>query len=395
MKRFAAGNGLLLIGFVFFSTLVQSASAATLCPFCPGGQLSLAEEIETMDAAVVAKVVRLYPVGNKDDLAKAQFEVTDIIRGEKRVRVGDKFDSVFFGEGGLGSFHLLMGVGDERIAWSNPMLVTERARKYLVGLNKVPASGVERLQFFQGYLEDEDQLLAEDAYHEFAKVSYAQIKEMKPHLQHDRLVGWIRNTDLVATRRRMYLVLLGVCGTPQDLPLLEASMKSKNRKEKSGLDALIACYVTLGGEAGLVQVEELYLKNKQADYADTYSAIMALRFHATEGGVLEAKRVLASMKHVLKRHEIADLVIADLARGQDWSAVEELFELFKTADDKSTWVKVPVINYLRQCPLERAKDLLKECEKLDPAAVKRANTLFPEPMPSSQTRQSRFQGWRC
>jgi hypothetical protein len=174
-----------------------------------------------------------------------------------------------------------------------------------------------------------------------------------------------------------------LCGSKRDLPLLEASMKSTNRKDKTGLDALIACYVTLSGEVGLGLVEDLFLKNKQADYADTYAAIMALRFHASEGGVVEPKRVLASMKHVLTRHEIADLVIPDLANGEDWSATEELFELFKTADERSTWVKVPVINYLRKCPLDRAKELLKECEKLDPAAVKRASTIFPEPAPAS------------
>ena len=38
---------------------------------------------------------------------------------------------------------------------------------------------------------------------------------------------------------------------------------------------------------------------------------------------------------------------------------------------------MPVVNYLRACPLPKAKELLKECEKIDPAAVKRANSFFP------------------
>jgi hypothetical protein len=380
MKRLAGRDWLLVLVVCLTADLARG-----MCPFCPGGQLSLAEEIATMDAAVVAKLIKVYPLKDGDELAKAQFEITTVIRGEKRVRVGDKFDSVYFGDGKPGTSFLLMGTGDEQILWLNPMSVSGRAQNYLVSLRNVPARGAERLKFFQQYLEDEDSLLAEDAYHEFANLSYAQIKEFKPHLKHDQLVTWIRNTEIVATHRRMYLVLLGVCGTKQDLPLLETYLTSMNRKDKVGLDALIACYVTLGGEAGLAQVEELFLKNKQADYADTYAAIMALRFHVTEGGVLEPKRILAGMKHVLKRHDIADLVIPDLASGEDWSALEELFELFKTADDKTTWVKVPVINYLRKCPLERAKELLKECETLDPAAVKRANTLFPEPVPASQT----------
>jgi hypothetical protein len=203
-------------------------------------------------------------------------------------------------------------------------------------------------------------------------------------MSHDQLVAWIQNPDIPASRRRLYFVMLGICGSEQDLPMLETMMRSSDRKIRAGLDAMIACYLTLKGESGMDLIEELFLKNKKADYADTYSAIMAIRFHGTEGGVIKRERLLVGLKYMLKRPELADLVIPDLAGWEDWSATEELFELFKTADDKSTWVRVPVINYLRKCPLARAKELLKECERIDPASVKRANTFFPgDPMPTA------------
>jgi hypothetical protein len=59
--------------------------------------------------------------------------------------------------------------------------------------------------------------------------------------------------------------------------------------------------------------------------------------------------------------------------------MDKLFELYKNADEKTSWVRVPVVNYLRACPLPKAKALLKECEKIDPQSVKRANTFFPTP----------------
>jgi hypothetical protein len=372
---------------VFGLTAICVASAASLvaaCPFCPPGQLSLTDEMASMDVVVIAKLIKIYPLGGgADELAKAQFEVSEVVKGEKTAKAGEKFDSVFFGDGKPGNLYLIMGIDPPKTMWSSPLLVTPRAKDYLVKLKQLPKDGNERLKFFQQYLEDDDQLLGHDAYDEFAKASYAQLKEFKPHLQHDQLVKWIGDTDIPASYRRLYLVMLGLCGSEKDLPMLEAGLKATDRKSKAGFDALIACYLTLKGEAGLQLIEELFLKNKKADYADTYSAIMALRFHATEGAVIPPKRVLSSMKHVLQRHEIADLVIPDLASGEDWSAVEELFELFKTADEKTTWVRVPVINYLRKCPLERAKDLLKECERLDPAAVKKANTFFPAPTAAS------------
>jgi hypothetical protein len=159
--------------------------------------------------------------------------------------------------------------------------------------------------------------------------------------------------------------------------MIEEFMTSSDRKQKSGLDALIACYLTLKGESGLPLVEKLFLGNDKADYADTYAAIMAIRFHGSEGGVIDSKRLVRALHPMLERPELADLVIPDLAKWEDWNVMDKLFDLYKTANDKNSWVRVPVVNYLRACPLPKAKELLQECEKIDPAAVKRANTFFP------------------
>src|SRR4029453_14076489 len=127
------------------------------------------------------------------------------------------------------------------------------------------------------------------------------------HLHHDQVVSWIKNPDVPASRRRLYFVMLGVCGSQNDLAMIEEFMKSSDRKSKSGLDALIACYLTLKGEAGLPLVEQLFLANEKADYADTYAAIMAIRFHGTDGGKIEPKRLVKSLHHMLQRPELADL----------------------------------------------------------------------------------------
>ena len=80
---------------------------------------------------------------------------------------------------------------------------------------------------------------------------------------------------------------------------------------------------------------------------------------------------------MLDRPQLADLVIPDLARWEDWSVMDRLVELFKNADEESSWVRVPVINYLRACPLPKAKEHLDELAKIDPESVKRANSFFP------------------
>lgn len=370
---------MICLGLMGLAAVSPWLTAAHACPFCTATAQTFSEEIGTMDVAVIAKLVNSPPISNKpgDEIPKATFEITEVLKGESIAKPGDKIETLYFGDGKPGKSFLVMGIDPPKIMWSTPLPLSERAQKYLHDVLKLPKDGPERLVFFQNYLEDEDEHLARDSYDEFARAPYSQVKEIKDQMDHERIVAWIRDPNIPASRRRLYLVMLSVCGDEKDLPMLEEFMRSSDRKQKSGLDALIACYLTLKGEEGLKLVEELFLANKKADYADTYSAIMALRFHGSEGGVIDKKKLVKSLHHMLERPELADLVIPDLARFEDWDAMDKLMELFRTADEKSSWVRVPVVNYLRACPLPRAKELIKECEKIDAAAVKRANSFFP------------------
>jgi len=374
-------SNLFMAGLVALAVLLQLAPAytAAACPFCSAASQTFSEELGTMDVAVIARLVKVPPQSNKagDEIQKATFEIDQVIKGEGLAKPREKLETLYFGDGTVGKSFLVMGISPPATMWSTPLPLTDRGIKYLTEVVKLPKDGSERLIFFQEYLEDPDEMLARDAYDEFARAPYSQLKAIKPQLKHDQVVAWIKNAEIPASRRRLYLVILGITGTEKDLPMIEEFMTSSDRKAKSGLDALIACYLTLKGEAGLPLVEKLFLGNDKADYADTYAAIMAIRFHGSEGGIIGTKQLVKALHPMLDRPELADLVIPDLAKWEDWSVMDRLFDLYKNANEKNSWVRVPVVNYLRACPLPKAKELLSECEKIDPAAVKRANTFFP------------------
>lgn len=334
-----------------------------------------------MDAVVVADLVEPPPPPKGDDqgkeLPKAKFKVVRVVKGESLVKPNQLIETIYFGDAKKGSPFLVMGVDPANLMWSTPLKLTERSRNYIPQLLGLAKEGSARLTFFQQYLEDQDEMLARDAYDEFAKAPYAAVHELKPKMQHDKLVGWIKNPDVPASRRRLYLTMLGVCGTSEDVEMLETMLKSDDRKAKAGLDALIACYLTLKGPEGMPLVEDLFLKNPKAEYADTYAAIMAIRFHGSEANIVPKERLKTGLRHMLDRPQLADLVIPDLARWEDWAVMDKMVQLFKTADEKNSWVRVPVINFLRACPKPEAKKYIEELEKIDPAAVKRANTFFP------------------
>lgn len=356
---------------------------AEICPFCSAVSQTLRQEMEAMDAVAIAKIVK----GSETD-SDAEFELHTIIRGENLIRVNQRSRMNYFGKAAEGTHFLVMGVDPPDLLWSSPLPISEKAIEYVKTVVKLPEDPLKRIEFYHDYLEDADALLARDAYDEFASAPYEELKKLKPKLKRQQLLEWIEDTSLPPDRKRLYLVLLGICGKPEDAKLLEEMLRSEDPNKRAGLDAMIACYVTLLGDDGLKLIDELFLENKKSQYADTYAAIMALRFHGTDGGIISKERVLKSMQLILQRPELADLVIPDLARWEDWSQIDRLVELFKTADEKSSWVRVPVINYLRACPKPEASAKLDELKEIDPAAFKRATSFFPVPQPAAPTTKS-------
>ncbi len=357
------------------------------CPFCTAVSRTFSEEFATMDAVVIAQLERLpSPPQGTASAAKqappaATFTIAKVLKGEAAIGQQKTLTSVFLGDGQRGEKYLMMGIDPPELSWSPPVKLNDRQHHYLLDLVQLPQEGAARLVFFQQYLEDSDSMLSRDAYDEFARAPYALVKELKPKLNHDQLVAWIKDPHVSASRKRLYFTLLGVCGDPNDLPMLEQRLRGTDAQAKSGLDAQIACYLTLRGPAGMQLIEELFLANRGGNssdnYADVYAAIMALRFHAAEGEIVPPQRVLQAFGLVLDKPQMAHLIIPDLARWQDWSQLDRLVEMFKTADTKVTSVRLPIINYVRACPLPAAKQALEDFNQIDPEAVKRSMTFFP------------------
>lgn len=370
--------------FLGLALVLAGNMSATACPFCAATTQTFTEEMSAMDSVVFAELVKLPPpikpgtrLEEGQEIPRASFKIVKSVKGSDLVKIGQMIEAIYFGEAKIGSVFLVMGVDPPNVAWSTPLQVSALTQAYIEALPNLPTDAVKRLVYFQKYLEHKEEALARDAYDEFAKTPYDVIRALKSNMNHDQLVTWVSDENIPASRRRLYLTLLGICGTQDDLPMLETLLKSGERRKKAGLDALIGCYLTLRGAEGMPLIEDLFIKNKKSEYADTYAAIMALRFHGTESDVIPRKRILEAMRYMLERPQLADLVIPDLARWEDWSQVDRLVKLFKDADEQTSWVRVPVVNYLRQCPLPAAKEQIKKLEKIDPAAIKRANTFFP------------------
>ena len=380
-----------LLGIGMF---VGQARQVLACPFCSAVSLTFAQEIAQSQAAAIVRLVEPPPAGAlspraEGPLPKGKFAVVEVLKGADFVADaghsaadGTPIETILLEEKPVGTLFLLMGIEPPTLVWSSPIPVSERAVQYLRKLSALPEKGPDRLAFFQRHLEDPDETLARDAYDEFAVAPYADVRGLADRMDPTQLLQWIENPKVQANRRRLYATMLGACGTKADAERIGAILANQDlgpekAEVRSGLDALIACYVTLRGPEGLDLIDELFLnrRGREIPFTETYAAVMALRFLGEESQGVPRDRVLASLRLLLAEPKLADLVIADLARWQDWSVIDQLVELFEKAEADNIFVREPIVNYLRVSPLPQAAAAIGRLEKIDPEAVRRAATL--------------------
>ena len=375
---------LVVTGIHLVATINLSA-----CPFCSAVSLTFTQEIDQSEVAVVAKLIEgpdaesLKPT-SQGPLPKGRFKIVEILKGGDLAEAAgllgpdaETIEAILLEDKPLGGMFLLLAIEPPKLFWSSPITLGPESAAYLRKLQDLPKAGADRLAFFQDYLEYSDETMARDAYDEFAVAPYADVRGLRDQMHPEKLLAWIENPKVQSSRRRLYATMLGVCGSNQDADRMEAILRGKDSELRVGLDALIACFVTLRGSRGLDQIDELFLtkSDKEIPFTETYAAVMALRFLGEETEIVPRARVLESLERLLDQPKLADLVIADLARWEDWSALAKLEKLFAEANADNIFVREPIANYMKACPLPEAVDALERLRTIDPEAVRRAATL--------------------
>jgi hypothetical protein len=390
------------------------------CPFCNAAMQTLSQELESANVALIAVLEKPMPMGGLDDPATAEtaaatFRVVQVLRGSELLKGAKTIDVVYFGEEAPDKEFFITGLagvtGPETLDWTNPIPLSLLAADYIRKLPSVPVDGADRLAFFQEYLQSDDPLLMQDSYDEFARSPYAALIALEPRMDREKLVAWINDSRVGPASRRLFLTMLGICGKGEDVAMLEKLMNydylrmqpgiaaavasgmalgpnlgaglvdemihTEERRRRESLDALVACYLKLKGPEGMTLVEELFLKNPKVDYTQLHSVIMALRFHGEETDVVPKAKLLEAMRLVLDHHDLADQVITDLTRWEDWEVMPRLVAMFKDSEE-GDWIRQPVAAYLLVAEEqegnvgEQASAAIAELEALDAETMKRA-----------------------
>jgi hypothetical protein len=360
-------------------------SRVNACPFCGAVSATFAEEIDLSDMAVYAKLVKLAPNAGAnaqttgvDDVPRATFVVDKVLKGEKFVKTDIEFQAIYFGEAKAGTKFLIYGASQPKPEWGTPIEMSPALEKYLDVVLALPADRGERALKMQKYILAEDAMVRQDAYNEFATTEYKDLQRVAKQFDLKQIRNLLSNLENEDSLLALNYTLLGICGSTEDLPLLEGRLLSKDDIDRKRLDALLGCYLTLKGESGLPLVEKQFIDTdlKAQNFSRLYRVLLALRFHGDDGKSVSKEKIAPVLQKFLDHPKYADLVIPDLARWQVWSVADRVMELYRDKENSAPFVRDPAAKYMRLCPLPVAEGYLAEMQKIDPDAYKRA-MLFP------------------
>jgi hypothetical protein len=340
-------------GLLAAGLLLSSASAAFACPFCSAPSQTLAEQVAQADSVCLVQFVKGEPARDQDP-GSSTYEVLQIVKTPSgTITKGDRVSIPRSRAGKAGDLFLLMGTRagkENNIEWGSPTEITRLAFSYVAQAPSPDVPTAKRLKYFVGFLEFPDQLVANDAYSELANAPYKDIAAVASSFSREKIRGWLTHPETPQTRLGLYGMLLGLCGNDSDAKLLAEKIAPNSDEFRIGLDGMISGYLLLTGNPGLDNIDDWKFKihnGKKVAFSETYAAMMGLRFMwQYAGGKISNERLQQSMRLLLDQPELADLVIADLARWKDWSVQDRLMSLYGKGDYNIPSIKRSIIRYM-------------------------------------------------
>lgn len=357
--------------FVFAAlVLVVFSPSAVACPFCSAPTLTLSEQVAQSDVVILA-VWQSGMKGVPSDPTRESattFKIRQVLKGP--FKKGGMITLAGYQPAQSGDHFLLTGLGKTSVQWDIPSEFSQKAFDYMVAApapqtadgQRIPAR--RRLPYYVKFLESPDEVIAIDAYSEFANAPYDEIVAVQDELHPEELRKWVLDTATPPSRLGLYGLLLGLSGDEPDARAMKKLIAGRSGKLSIGLDGIISGYLLLAGEPGLALVRELkieneYLVDNQGDpitnkqgekipvpFTETYAAMQAIRFMWNFGdGRIDPQLLRETMRTLLSRPELAEMVIADLARWEDWDAQDRIFKMYNTEAYQIPGIKRSIIRY--------------------------------------------------
>lgn len=368
------------------------ALAALACPFCEAPDVTLTQQVQQSDVAVFVQWVEGKPVDRETNFpGSTTYQIVDVLHDASgTLRKGGRFDIVRYRAGRPGDLFLMLGSYTTTIEWGSPIEISEAGLNYIRMAPTKEASARERLGYFVRFLEFSDRVIADDAYAEFAQAPYEDVVTIVDLMPREKLRTWITHSATPVNRLGLFGLMLGLCGNAEDAELMRQKILEPSEGFRIGIDGIMAGYVLLTGEEGLALIEREKITDKSENFSEHVACMQMLRFLWTYAkDRFPPERLKRSMRLMVENPKIADLVIADLARWQDWDSTPRLIELYGTPGYDVPFVQRKILHFMWAAEDSRPKDaqpipdyvkqaqeFLRRIEAEDPEIVQQARKTY-------------------
>ncbi len=348
-----------LLSLASFATNI----VANWCPFCDAPSLTMAEQVGQVNHLLLGQWIGGEKPTN-DSAGTAKFKIVEIGKSQGDIfKLNEELELPQYIAGKQDALYILMGPDIKLVDWSVPNEATKSSWKYVSEL-PMPATEeaakIERLAYFLDFLQHPELTVANDAYAEFASAPYEVIKPLSDRMPREKLRQWVVDTETPVTRIGLYGLLLGLCGQEEDAEAMKQKILLPDSDFRLGIEGVMSGYLIIAGEKGLEVLEKNKMLsttyvNKDGEevklpFSEVYATMQTLRFMWTyEPDRISKDRLKQSLRMLLDRPELSDLVIADLARWKDWGVQDRLMEMYDKEEFDIPSIKRAIVRYFFYC----------------------------------------------
>lgn len=359
---------------------------ASACPFCPPQSPTFAQRREQAEGLLLGE----YAERTGDS---ATFAVRQVLKQPEQAPFSASSITLANadlpeGTARVGQLALLLG---EKLADSEPswevVPVNELELGYFLRSPNLREPGAKRLEYYSRYLEHADQAIADDAYAEFGRAPFDEVRQVAPTVRARDLRRWLESETTPPERKGLYALLLGLSPeklAPTNAEYLAKRIEGEARREvkdddfRAGFDGLVGGYLAATGPAGLDRIDELFLRNASAAEGDCRHIVTALRFAHEYLSTIPREQVAESMRLLLERPGFAPGVIVDLARWRDEGSLELVAAQYENPSGDAVATRRAVVGYLLTLDTPAANEQLATLRKRDPEGVASAERYFEQ-----------------
>jgi hypothetical protein len=250
-------------------------------------------------------------------------------------------------------------------------LKTDEGLEYVKKTLKLdPKDRTGNLLFYFNYLEHPDDVVANDAFLEFAKAGDKEIGQLAGKLSAEKLRGWLKNPKTPPERLGLYAFLLGGCGGDDDAAYLLSILKDPSERMLNAYDGILGGYIHLKPKEGW-QLAVAILKDGRQPFQQRLSVVRALQFYHGWQPVESRPHILKGLAAMLEQGELADVAIEDLRRWEMWDLTRDVLGVYGKKGYNGPIMRKTIVRYALSCKDDKdAARFIEARRKDDPELVK-------------------------